>query len=308
MHEDKKDLSENKKIQWHPGFYAATEIELHQNRKDLEFHREYNLSKKPLQIDLLIIEKLKDVQIQNEIGRLFRKYNIVEYKSPEDSLNIDDFFKTVGYAYLYKGLGDYVNHILLEELTVSLFHEPKPVDLMKGLIKYGCKIQRYAQGIYYVKGLLIPVQIIVTKELSPKAHSALKVLTKKLARSDLFEFMEYVNSFTEPCDKQNADAVLQVSVSANRKMYDQIRRSDFDMCEALRELFKDELEDAEKRGEIRGEMRGEKRGEIRGEMRGENRVILLYSKLKEDGREEELLQALNSPESRKELYKEYGIE
>ena len=247
MHEDKKDLPENKKIQWHPGFYAATEIELRQNRKDLEFHREYNLSKKPLQIDLLIIEKLKDVQIQNEIGRLFRKYNIVEYKSPEDSLNIDDFFKTVGYAYLYKGLGDYVNHILLEKL-------------------------------------------------SPKAHSALKVLTKKLARSDLFEFMEYVNSFTEPCDKQNADAVLQVSVSANRKMYDQIRRSDFDMCEALRELFKDELEDAEKRGEILGEKRGE------------NRVILLYSKLKEDGREEELLQALNSPESRKELYKEYGIE
>ena len=78
MHEDKKDLPENKKIQWHPGFYAATEIELHQNRKDLEFHREYNLSKKPLQIDLLIIEKLKDVQIQNEIGRLFRKYNIVD--------------------------------------------------------------------------------------------------------------------------------------------------------------------------------------------------------------------------------------
>lgn len=59
MHEDKKDLPENKKIQWHPGFYAATEIELRQNRKDLEFHREYNLSKKPLQIDLLIIEKLK---------------------------------------------------------------------------------------------------------------------------------------------------------------------------------------------------------------------------------------------------------
>ena len=173
-------------------------------------------------------------------------------------------------------------------------------NLMKELIKYGWKIQRYAQGIYYVKGLLIPVQIIVTKELSPKAHSALKVLTKKLARSDLFEFMEYVNSFTEPCDKQNADAVLQVSVSANRKMYDQIRRGDFDMCEALRELFKDELEDAEKRGEIRGEILGEKRGE--------NRVILLYSKLKEDGREEELLQALNSPESRKELYKEYGIE
>ena len=82
-----------KKIQWHPGFYAATEIELRQNRNELEFHREYNLSKKPLQIDLLIIEKLNDVQIQNELGAIFRRYNIMEYKSPEDKLNIDIFSK-----------------------------------------------------------------------------------------------------------------------------------------------------------------------------------------------------------------------
>ena len=44
MHD--KSISD-KKIQWHPGFYAAAEIELRQNRADLEYHREYNLSKKP---------------------------------------------------------------------------------------------------------------------------------------------------------------------------------------------------------------------------------------------------------------------
>lgn len=70
MHRDENKLPENQKIQWHPGFYAAAELELRHNRKDLEFHREYNLSKKPLQIDLLIIEKLKDIQIQNEIGKI----------------------------------------------------------------------------------------------------------------------------------------------------------------------------------------------------------------------------------------------
>lgn len=157
MNKEENELPENKKIQWHPGFYAAAELELHLNRKDLEFHREYNLSKKPLQIDLLIIEKLKNVQIQNEIGKLFRRYNIVEYKSPEDSLNIDDFFKTVGYAYLYKGLGEHVSQIPLEELTVSLFHETRPVKLMKEIVRYGCTIQEYAPGIYYVEGLLILV-------------------------------------------------------------------------------------------------------------------------------------------------------
>ena len=93
MNQNETTSPENTKIQWHPGFYAAAEIELRQNREELEFHREYNLSKKPLQIDLLIIEKMKDVQLQNELGAIFRRYNIMEYKSPEDKLNIDIFSK-----------------------------------------------------------------------------------------------------------------------------------------------------------------------------------------------------------------------
>lgn len=282
----------NQKIQWHPGFYAAAEIELRQDRSKLEFHREYNLSKKPLQIDLLIIEKLNNVRLQNEIGAIFQRYNIIEYKSPEDGLNIDDFFKTIGYAFLYKGLGESVDHIPLEELTVSFFHEAKPVKLIRQLSGYGCTIQTYAPGIYYIQGLLIPVQIIVTKKLQSKLHPALKILTQNLEQSDLLDFMEYANNFTEPGDRQNADAVLQVSVSANKKIYDQVRRNNIIMCEALRELFKDELEDAHEKGKYEGE----------------NRLKTLYAKLEKDGRREEIFQSLNNPEILKKLYKEYGIE
>ena len=92
----------------HPAFCAAAELELRSNKGDLEFKREYNLSKKPLQMDLLIIEKRKGVQIQNEIGKIFRGHNIIEYKSHDDGMTIDDFFKTLGYAFLYKGLGEKV--------------------------------------------------------------------------------------------------------------------------------------------------------------------------------------------------------
>ena len=42
------------RVQWHPGFCAAMELELWDNRDDLEYEREYNLSKKPLQADLLV--------------------------------------------------------------------------------------------------------------------------------------------------------------------------------------------------------------------------------------------------------------
>lgn len=82
------------KIQWHPGFVAAMNLEFAKNRQDLIFEKEYNLNTKPLEIDLLVVKKNASVSISNEIGKLFRGHNIMEYKSPEDHLDIDDFYKT----------------------------------------------------------------------------------------------------------------------------------------------------------------------------------------------------------------------
>lgn len=62
----------------------------------MEFNREYHLSKEPLRMDQLIIEKMADAPLKNEIGRMFRTYNVVEYKSPDDSLSISDCYKTIG--------------------------------------------------------------------------------------------------------------------------------------------------------------------------------------------------------------------
>ena len=45
------------------------------------------------------------------------------------------------------------------------------------------------------------------------------------------------------------------------------------MCQALRELMKDEIEDAEKRAEKRGEIRGERRGEKNGGIRKESIIV-----------------------------------
>ena len=49
----------------------------------------------------------KDVKIQKNIGRIFRQYNIIEYKSPEDNLDIDDFYKVYAYACIYKSALNY---------------------------------------------------------------------------------------------------------------------------------------------------------------------------------------------------------
>ena len=93
------------KIQWHPGFVAAMNLEFAENRAVLKFEPEYNLNTKPLEIDLLVIKKQSSVTLSNEIGCFFHGHNIIEYKSPEDHLDIDVFYKSMAYASLYKSYG-----------------------------------------------------------------------------------------------------------------------------------------------------------------------------------------------------------
>lgn len=49
------------KIQWHPAFDAALQIELEDEAEYLEFEPEHLLSKKPMQIDVLVKNE-KDVK------------------------------------------------------------------------------------------------------------------------------------------------------------------------------------------------------------------------------------------------------
>ena len=65
-----RSITMKTKIQWHPAFAAAMDLELIQNRNDLIYEKEYNLNTKPLEIDLLVIKKESSVHIANEIGFL----------------------------------------------------------------------------------------------------------------------------------------------------------------------------------------------------------------------------------------------
>ena len=135
------------KIQWHPAFAAAMELELSENRKDLSYEREHNLNTKPLEIDLLVIKKESNIQISNEIGKLFRKHNIVEYKSPDDyHLNVDAFYKVDAYASLYKAYGETVDERKVEDITVTMIREAKPKSLFCGFVSMALRLQTPIMG------------------------------------------------------------------------------------------------------------------------------------------------------------------
>lgn len=234
---------QTEKLQWHPAFCAATELELRQDLDVLELIPEYNLSKKPLQIDLVIIKK-RDWKrmLQNEIGHIMRGYNILEYKGPGDELTIDSFFKVIGYASLYKVQGASVNIIPTSEVTVSFFRNAYPKALFQELKKEGYILKKMYPGIYYVRGKVpFPVQIAVTSQLERKAHCSLRVLTTQVEMQDAELFLEQIHYLESKNERSNIDSVLQVSVNANKQVYSLLRRQN-EMCEALRELMKDEIE------------------------------------------------------------------
>ena len=243
---------------WHPAFCAAAELELRDNREDLSFNREYNLSKEPLQIDLLVIKKPPHVKIKNEIGHLFRQHNVVEYKSPKDSLNIDDFYKTLAYAFLYKSLAKEVDGIPVSQLTLSLVRQGYPREMVKKLEAEGMQIQRQYPGIYYVEGAPIPAQIIAINELDAENHRSLRVLTSKLSEADAREFLAEAKRYANKGDINNINAVLKVSSDANYAVYDALMRRDVKMTDAWKLLMKDDLAEAEARGESRGVEMGKK--------------------------------------------------
>ena len=241
------DIPEAVNIQWHPGFYGAAELEFISNKGDLEFQREFNLSKEPIRMDLLIIKKLSNIRTKNEIGHIFRKFNVVEYKSNDDALSIDDYYKTVGYACLYKGLGETVDQIPANELTISIFRESYPREMFEAMKNLGLEIKERYPGIYYISGkqALFDTQVVVTKQLNRETHRTLRVLSKHVKEEDVRAFVEEAALISEPGDRNNVDAVLQVSVSANKEIYEAIRRCDKVMCEALRELMKEDFEKQE---------------------------------------------------------------
>lgn len=181
-----------------------------------------------------------------------RKHNIIEYKGPNDQLSIDTLYKILGYACLYKSFGNTVNAIPMQDITVSIFREAFPQELFRLLRSENYTIEERYMGIFYVYGFLFPVQIVVFRLVDPKLHSAFRLLTKKVESSTIEEFLLHTKGMSSPQDLNNINAILQVSYTANKQIYEQIRKESPIMCEALRDFFKDELKEQYEAGMSQG--------------------------------------------------------
>lgn len=227
------------RIQWHPPFFTALQVEL--DEENLVFQDEYCVRKLPCRMDVLVTKQDEKQKISKNIGQIFRKYNLVEYKPPGDYLSIDDYFYMQGNASLLKSGGQKAGALPVEDISVTCVCYGYPRKLMRFLQKERHLeiVERYP-GIYHIRGEIFSTQIVVTRRLDPADNLWLSSLRKRLEpeQQDCI-----VREYERHKDDRRYEELTSFVASIN---IEEFRRRK-DMCKGLMEVVRPEIEEEKRR-------------------------------------------------------------
>ena len=140
-----------------------------------------------LRMDTLVIKKTKDIQIDKNIGRIFKTHNIVEFKSPKDNFDFWDYQRVMGYAFTYSSS----EKVQMSDITITISLTMYPRECIKKLKnERGIIVEDIGSGIYYIHGDIIPIQILESKKLSENENLFLRNLRSNLSGDDMYKTMQ----------------------------------------------------------------------------------------------------------------------
>ena len=259
----KYSAHENGRIEYHYGFYGAVHVEYEPRNIQMEYLQEHELGDEPVRMDMLIL-KHDQTPLTDPVGSFFRGHNVLEYKSPEDHLSINDFYKVQGYAMLYKGLSRTMNEVPAQELTVSIFQHAYPREMFRRLEEIELGITMFYPGVYHVTGRIgVPTQVIVTSRLPQNEYEAFKALSKDATREDLIRLLKLTQENEDPKMIDYVRAVLNVSIAINKRLFTEIKEAGI-MTEAVYSVFKEEMDKERQEGRQEGRLEGKQEGRQEG--------------------------------------------
>ena len=138
-----------------------------------------------------------------------------------------------------------------EEITITLVGNHYPGKLIAFLkMQYKAQVENPYPGVFYIEGLLFPVQVLVQRELDQGENLWLNCLRQDL---DGVKDVEALARAYKGKDKDPLySSAMDLIVRANRKVYEEGTR----MCDALNELFADKLECQRNEGKTEGKAEG----------------------------------------------------
>ena len=254
-----------RRIQWHEAFVAAMKLELKDYAEYISFSSEYELTGRPKYIDMLMIkDKNKALADEDAFAGIFSRYNIIDYKGVGDRLDMTTLAKGFAYVGMYiyeRGNNKSVKYIsstneyatynktdidVLEEFkdtTLVFIRKAKPVKLLAQLKNINCHIAKTGQGVYTINvAQLFRVQIIVTREISFDKHPWLCALTRNLDEQQAGMLVELEKQGITDWEYANAEEVMDVVMRANRQVFESVIGGNEDMCRAMWELMKPQID------------------------------------------------------------------
>ncbi len=198
--------------EYHPALCNAMELELLPDSGLLEFRKSIKMNTLPREIDFLVIRKVKNGPVKNELAKFFRKCNIWEFKGYRGQLNSKVYHKTMSYAYEYLASNDDVDSI--SDVTLSFLREGRPRDLMKWLEKEGYKRQASPEWVIRYRKYGCP-DLQIVNIAHPEAPLFLRMVSHKVKDKDIRDFSEQVKQL--PDDQQEkARLIVELSFRINR--------------------------------------------------------------------------------------------
>ena len=256
------DKKSKKEIQWHPAFVVALQALLIDFSDVLEYRLEHPLTTGPLRIDILVVKKRPDAVIKRQIAEIFRQDNIIEYKSPSDSLSVNEFHKAFARAHLYKALDD----VSIADLTMSFVVSSHPRELFRHIREtLGYTVYERHPGVFVVTGAMIPIQIVDIKKLSEDENLWLQNLNRNLDGENLRRVLELERKYG---GRLELGAYLHAVLTANQE---KLSKEDFFMLTAKTRKTLEEIgwgEQWRQQGREQGREQGRKEGELKGRQEG----------------------------------------
>lgn len=242
---------ETGRARFHYGFYAAMKVEYDIIRADVTYEQEIQLGEDPIRLDFLILKKEASVILTDPIGAFFKAVNLFEYKSPEDGLSIDNFYKAQGYGLIYKGFDRKVNELPIEDMTLTLIRHSYPRELMKALKNAGFIIREEYPGIFRVEGKIsIPVQLVISSRLPEGEYEGLKLLASGCTKDAIMHYAERAVASGDENIKTNAGTVIEVCLDINDNLGTELKE-DGVMNEVIRDIFKKDFDAVEQKANER---------------------------------------------------------
>jgi hypothetical protein len=172
---------------WHQAFYEAVQLELYAYLPDLTIENEHQLTMEPLRIDVLVVKKKPELVIDKSFARIFRGYNIMEFKSPKDYASVSDINKATAYAYLYASK----QNIDIADVTLTIVEKRHPRDILEHFEKtWKHPLDETSPGVYIWNRDILPVQVIESSRLSAEDDVWLKNLTDEPEVEDIAKVLE----------------------------------------------------------------------------------------------------------------------